>query len=84
METLATKYAFTEPHRNVCVRLRDGRATIQAPGMPDYEIWYAPPHVDIAVTERDDALEVFTATPSTSTSTSSPGTVCLGIATPDP
>jgi hypothetical protein len=53
--------------------------------MPDYEIWYAPPHVDIAVTERDDALEVFASTPtSTSTSPAPPGTVCLGIATPDP
>ena len=61
-------------HRNLCVVLRDGRATIAVDGMPDYVMYYVPEGGTVDVSETPGQIEIAVrAVPAA-------GSVCLGIA----
>jgi hypothetical protein len=61
-------------HRNVCVRLHDGRATIAVTGSPDYELYVEPKTYTYA---RETPGRITIATPDAPHTNA---TVCLGIA----
>ena len=61
-------------HRNVCVRLRDGRASVSVDGMPDYVMYYVPQNNIVDIVENNNTIEI------SERDKPAPGTVCLGIA----
>ena len=71
-------------HRNLCVRLRDGRASVSVDGMPDYVMYYVPQNVTVDISETPGQIEIAERAESTPDKAWSPipGAVCLGIAEP--
>ena len=61
------------PHRNFCVQLRNGRATIRVDGAPNYELYYVPKTYTQA-TETRGKIEIVTPD-----APDGHATVCLGL-----
>jgi hypothetical protein len=61
------------PHRNICVPIVNGTASIEAAGMPNYML-YSVPRSFIEARELHDTIVI-----ATRDETRSAGTVCLGI-----
>jgi hypothetical protein len=61
------------PHRNFCVQLQNGRATIRVDGTPNYELYYVPKTYTQA-TETPDRIEIVTPD-----APDGHATVCLGL-----
>jgi hypothetical protein len=60
------------PHRDLCVTLEKGKATIKVAGLPDYELYYVPQEPTQAL-ETKGKIEIIGQDPNL------PGTVCLGV-----
>ena len=62
------------PHRNICVKMREGSAIIHVNGMPDFQVYYVPTKKYTYARETPGRIEI-----DTPDAPHLKGTVCLGI-----